>query len=155
MTSHIPHGKSIAAVVIIYLACIGGLMAQSKFSNATNAEVASWKPFLTYADSELNLPAPPDEKSSRKEVTEIKSKMANVDEHMMQRIKYWDAGAPSYRWNDMASRLVTFHDINTFMRFPTAWVNMAIYDATLAAWKEKAKHKRLRNSIKLTVLSPI
>jgi membrane-associated phospholipid phosphatase len=152
-------GKPIIAASIIYLGFVGHPIAQSQFaSKPFVAEPASWKPFLNYSAGELNLPAP-DEKNTRKELTEIKTKMAKVDDRLMQRIKYWDAGAPSFRWNEIATSMVTFENIYTFMRFPTAWVNMAIYDATLAAWKAKDQYKRSRPfqadaTIKPLVASP-
>jgi hypothetical protein len=32
--------------------------------------------------------------------------------------------------------------MNAWIRTPAAWMNMAIYDATILAWKEKEKYKR-------------
>ena len=64
----------------------------------------------------------------------------------LKQIRYWDAGAPAYRWNEMAASLVTTKDFVTFLRTPTAWMNMAIFDATVIAWKSKYKHQRKRPS---------
>ena len=41
------------------------------------------------------------------------------------------------------------------LRTPTAWMNIAIYDATILAWKDKVKHKRERPSIADASINPI
>ncbi|WP_210462837.1 phosphatase PAP2 family protein [Rufibacter roseolus] len=61
----------------------------------------------------------------------------------MKTIKYWDAGAPAYRWNQLVPEL-TAQKFEVALRMPSAWMNMAIYDATVLAWREKAKHQRKR-----------
>lgn len=62
----------------------------------------------------------------------------------MSEIKYWDAGAPSYRWNQIATKVMPWDKIDVVVRTPLAWMNIAIYDATILAWKEKIKYKRKR-----------
>ena len=156
ITRFFPWSKQLFSIAVIYFGVISHTMAQVQVANKpTDSEIASWKPFMTYAVGEINIPAPPNNKESLKELAEIKLKMAEVNEQKMQRIKYWDAGAPSFRWNEIATKLVTFQDLGTFMRFPTAWVNMAIYDATLAVWKAKHEYKRSRPSQADPTIIPI
>ncbi|WP_210489936.1 phosphatase PAP2 family protein [Rufibacter aurantiacus] len=69
--------------------------------------------------------------------------MAKLDETKMKTIKYWDAGAPAYRWNQLVPEL-TAQKFEVALRMPSAWMNMAIYDATVLAWREKAKYQRKR-----------
>src|SRR4030095_747429 len=61
---------------------------------------------------------------------------------------YWDAGAPSYRWNEIAYKLagqeIFKEGGGNFWRAPMAWMNIAIYDATIEAWKLKYKYNRKR-----------
>jgi membrane-associated phospholipid phosphatase len=81
--------------------------------------------------------------------------MSNPDEKKSADIKYWDAGAPSYRWNQMAPKLLSWEKVNVVLRTPAAWMNMAIYDATILAWKEKIKYKRKRPQALDPLLKPV
>ncbi|NJN35159.1 MAG: phosphatase PAP2 family protein [Saprospiraceae bacterium] len=88
----------------------------------------------------------------------IKQATVQVDAKKLQAIKYWDAGAPAYRWNQIAGKL-SDEDQLVLLRIPTSWINIAIYDATILAWKEKVKYKRKRPialdpSIKTLVNTP-
>jgi membrane-associated phospholipid phosphatase len=69
--------------------------------------------------------------------------MARLDEKKMEQIKYWDAGAPAYRWNQIVLGLAD-QKPEVLLRMPPSWMNLAIYDATILAWKEKIKYKRKR-----------
>ena len=125
----------------------------------TYNNVSSWKTFILTNIEELKVPAPPGKEQTQQELTELKKKMAQTNEKILMQIRYWDAGSPAYRWNEIANKLVNFENINTYLRFPTAWVNMAIYDATLAAWKAKYDYNRLRpfetdGSVKPVINSP-
>ena len=61
-------------------------------------------------------------------------------------IRFWDAGAPAYRWIDLLnSRLLTDQQIQYAHRI-YAYMTMAIYDATVAAWDSKYFYNRPRPS---------
>ncbi|MGZ5134064.1 MAG: phosphatase PAP2 family protein [Flavitalea sp.] len=117
-------------------------------------DAGNWKTYLLNV-SEANITAPPGKDQTQKELASIKVNVRKQDDKKLQQIKYWDAGAPSYRWNEMAARMVTFRDFGTFLRTPTAWMNMAIYDATIAAWKAKYSHLRKRPSQMDPTIKPL
>jgi membrane-associated phospholipid phosphatase len=126
----------------------------------SQGEVSQWKSWVISDVSQVKVSAPPGKAQTQKELSEVKAKIAERDEKMLHRIQYWDAGSPAYRWNEIASQLNTFHNFNAFMRAPMAWMNMAIYDATVIAWQAKDKYKRKRPgesdpSIKPVVISPV
>jgi membrane-associated phospholipid phosphatase len=73
----------------------------------------------------------------------VRQRMGKLDEKKLAEIKYWNAGAPAYRWNQIAPKLAA-RNFNVQLRMPSAWMNLAIYDATILAWKEKIKYKRKR-----------
>ncbi|HEX6849514.1 MAG TPA: phosphatase PAP2 family protein [Chitinophagaceae bacterium] len=109
--------------------------------------------------NEIRISPPPGKEQSRKELAELKSNKAGTNEKAIQMIQYWDAGSPAYRWNELAYQLTTFENFNTFIRMPMAWMNMAIYDATAAAWRAKYSYQRKRPhqmdaSIKPVVVPP-
>jgi membrane-associated phospholipid phosphatase len=84
----------------------------------------------------------------------IKQRLGKLDAKKLQEIKYWDAGSPAFRWNQIGPSLISWDKVNTVLRFPTAWMNIAIYDATVLAWKEKVKHKRTRPNVADRSLKP-
>ena len=94
-----------------------------------------------------SIPAPPGNEQTSRELNEIKELMNGLDEKSKGQVLYWDAGSPSYRWNQLATSLITFEDFVTFTRVPSAWMNLAIYDATVIALDLKDKYRRVRPSI--------
>ena len=128
--------------VIMSVVFCGGFFSSS-FSQSP--EAANWKPYVISAN-EIAIAAAPDKNQTQQELATIKEKLSKSDAKTLQQIRYWDAGSPAYRWNEMASTMVSLRNIGTFLRTPTAWMNMAIYDATIAAWKMKYQYQRKRPS---------
>src|SRR4030095_8153413 len=148
----------VSLVLLVYL-----VIAQSgnslKHAAKTSLPVSQWKTFVLSDATEIALPGPPGKDQTVQELAEVKKKMSLVDEKIRRQVFYWDAGAPAYRWNEITNKLISFENINTYLRFPTAWVNVAIYDATLVAWKAKYQYNRQRpfeidRSITTLVSSP-
>jgi membrane-associated phospholipid phosphatase len=112
---------------------------------------------------DLQLMPPPDKQQMQKEIAEVKQMMTKANSEVLQRIGYWDSGSPAYRWNQLGYQLTgaAFFKNNglTFFQAPMAWMNMAIYDATVIAWKLKQQNQRKRPfeidaSIKPAILAP-
>jgi membrane-associated phospholipid phosphatase len=123
-----------------------------------NYEAVNWKTWLLDDPQQITVPAPPAGTQSKAELQSVKQRRSKVDENTMRVIKYWDAGAPAYRWNQILPLLVEQNPA-VMLRIPASWMNIAIYDATLLAWKEKIKYKRSRpegldHSLKPVVHSP-
>ena len=132
--------KQIISIVIFLTSTIA--MAQTNVpGNSTKYEAANWKTWLL--DNEQIKVAAPPAASTKTELQTIKQTIKKLDEKTLTEIKYWDAGAPSYRWNQIVLRLVD-QKPEVILRMPASWMNVAIYDATILAWKEKVKYKRKR-----------
>lgn len=123
------------------------------FSQPANYEAANWKVWLLDNPQEITIGAPPGKSASKAELRLIKERMAGLDEIKLAEIRYWNAGAPAYRWNQIAGKLFP-QKYDKKLRMPGAWMNMAIYDATVLAWKEKAKYKRNRPPVEDRSLQP-
>ena len=54
----------------------------------------------------------------------------------LRAIAFWDAGSPGFRWNQVGAQLFTADPAPDTYRVPT-YLNLAIYDATIAAWTSK------------------
>lgn len=97
----------------------------------------------------MQLASLPGSAETMKELSELKKKVAARDAKWMKIIRYWDAGAPSYRWNQIGYQLAgpqLFSAPNggNFWKSPTAWMNMAIYDAIIIARKLNSSAQRKR-----------
>jgi membrane-associated phospholipid phosphatase len=130
---------SIAFVLVI----ITTSAQKNDFVNHTNYEAASWRTILLDSPQLITIAPPPGAAASKAEIKKIKQAMKGLDAKKIQEIKYWDAGAPAYRWNQVCPKLIELKPA-IMLRIPTAWMNLAIYDATILAWREKIKYKRQR-----------
>src|SRR5688500_6100048 len=98
-----------------------------------NAQVepnaGNWKTW--FGSGKANrLQQPP---SSKDDLAQVLTAQRVLDENGMQRVIYWDAGAPGYRWYSMVSKL-WMTDISGNGALAQMLMGTAIYDATVAAW---------------------
>src|ERR1051326_5801587 len=118
--------------------------AQTNLPRQTaNYEAATWKTWLLDKQQQIMIVARPLTAQSKIELQSIKQGMGKLDEKKLTAIKYWDAGAPSYRWNQIILGLIDLKP-EIQLRMPGSWMNISIYEATRLAWKEKIKYKRKR-----------
>ena len=134
----------LTSVICLSFYCSFGQHAES--GKATTSS----KTIVLANAGDVTIAAAPDDKQVKIELTKVKQKMSQNTPAMLQRIGYWDAGAPAYRWNQIGYQLTgaQFFVNNglTFFKSPMAWMNMAIYDATVAALKAKQQASRKRPS---------
>lgn len=138
--------KQIIFSIVITLSAIA--------AKTQNYEAANWKIWLLDNPQQITIAAAPTVAQSKAEVQLIKQEMKKLTEKKLAAIKYWDAGAASCRWNQIAPKLID-QKPEVLLRIPTAWMNLAIYDATILAWKEKIKYKRKRPSTTDPSLKPV
>jgi membrane-associated phospholipid phosphatase len=151
--------KHIILSIAITLSAIVAMAQSSVKNQPANYEAASWKTKILDNPQQITVAAPPTAAQSKAELRTVKQRSAKLDEKGMAEVKYWDAGAPSYRWNQILLKVISWDNPDLILRTPQAWVNLAIYDATILAWKEKIKYKRGRPqdidpSIKPAVIAP-
>lgn len=138
------------SVLLLITLTITALFAKSQTSvkmNSANDDAASWPTYFLHNGNAITIAPPPGKDATNAELQIIKQNVAKVNAAKLKEIKYWDAGAPAYRWNQVAGKLITWNNPDLALRFPTTWVNIAIYDATVIAWKEKQKYKRERPNV--------
>src|SRR5262245_53149565 len=106
-----------------------------------------WKTWVLKSGSDLRLPAPPDTASTQAELAELRTLAARRDDAVLARIRYWDAGSPAYRWSEIAvSRIPQSPVRGLNAARQIALVQVAIYNATIAAWDSKYAYRRPRPS---------
>jgi membrane-associated phospholipid phosphatase len=130
------------------------MLATSTVHAQTEPNAGRWKPWFI-AGSAYRLPAPPPHTS---EISAILAAQQSLDSSGMQKIVYWNAGAPGYRWYEMVSRL-WMSDISGNGALANVLIGTAIYDATIVAWDTKYTYKRPRpfsinNSVSLYAPKP-
>jgi membrane-associated phospholipid phosphatase len=89
----------------------------------------TWKTWILASGDQLRPSAPPD---------------AAATDAEMDRISYWDAGSPGYRWNEIATQQTQKASMGPDAYRVLAHLNAAIYDATVAAWDAKYAYDRAR-----------
>ena len=150
--------KQIIFSMFITLAAATAMAQGDPSRSSANYDAANWKLWLLDNPQQIVVSAPPNGAQSKTELQTVKQRISKVDEKKLKEIKYWDAGAPAYRWNQIIPQFVQLNPA-VMLRLPGSWINIAIYDATLLAWKEKIKYKRNRptgldHSLKTVVNTP-
>ncbi len=152
--------KQVILSIVIILTSIIATAQTNTPRQSANYEAANWKPKVLDNPEQITIAAAPTAAQSKTELQIIKQAMAKLDEKKLAEIKYWNAGAPSYRWNQITTQVMNWNNPDLILRTPLAWVNIAVYDATILAWKEKIKYKRKRPheidpSLKPAVIAPL
>src|SRR5690242_2471843 len=60
-----------------------------------------WRPWALTSGSQFRPAAPPDTETTMAELTEVRALADRRDAATLDRIRYWDTGAPGYRWTEM------------------------------------------------------
>jgi PAP2 superfamily len=135
------------------------LLALILWANSLNAQVepnaGKWKTWFISSGKDFRLPSP---KSNKNEIAEILAIQQKLDLQGKQNIEFWSAGSPSYRWQDLISKIWQSDALNNGI-LANMLVSVATYDATVAAWDNKYVHNRIRpfasnKSIKTFGLKP-
>ena len=90
---------------------------------------------------------PPNEAATADEIAKLITMAGERNEEALQQIAYWNAGPPSYRWNQITVGAIDKRGIpGASASRILALVHAAIYDATVAAWDSKYTYNRPRPS---------
>src|SRR5262245_34125030 len=105
--------------------------------------------------SQFRLPAPPHGVAQVAEVRNLIARADQRDAAALNAISFWDAGPPGYRWNEIATNLIVKNNIPGLRSARLlSLLNVAIYDATIAAWDSKYVYNRKRPSEVNSNVSP-
>ena len=105
-----------------------------------------WRTWVIASGNDHGVPMPKDARTLRDELEQVRQMSANAGPDVADRIRFWDAGPPSYRWMELvAKRQSSGQAVGAFPR-AYAYTSMAIYDATVAAWNAKRAYNRPRPS---------
>lgn len=135
-----------ALSVMLFSAALGNTLAPEASTRPAAVEpgAGAWKTWAITSLAQMQTPAPPGPKATKAEVVELLSLQARRGEGEMEKIRYWDSGSPPYRWNEIAFQVATDSSSGVVTERMLALLNVAIYDATVAAWHWKYKYHRRR-----------
>jgi membrane-associated phospholipid phosphatase len=137
-------GAGLAAA--LGLAAHRGVLAAETATAASPIEpnAGSWETRVLESGDQFRLPAP-DESTTKAELTQLEALVTDRDAEALASIAYWDAGAPAYRWNNLAIQHMLGNGV-VGLRAARALslLNVAITDATIAAWDTKYTYNRPR-----------
>jgi membrane-associated phospholipid phosphatase len=134
-------------VIWVVMMLIAGMLPVLAQHVAVEPQAGSWKTWVIVSGRQLRVPPPPDRAATEKELSELTEMAARRDRAALDRVSYWDTGAPSYRWSEIA---VAEH-LRNGIGWPIAsrdlaLMHIAIYDAMVAAWDSKYAYNRPRPS---------
>lgn len=118
--------------------CIAAALSAQLISAQVEPDAGKWRTWVVPAVAQMRLPAPPDAAASAAEIQTIKRLMSELNADSRAQVAYWDAGAPGYRWMQLAAQQMLAQNVAAplFTR-GMALVGVAIYDAIIAAWDSK------------------
>jgi membrane-associated phospholipid phosphatase len=114
-------------------------------SGLQEAEAGRWLTWVLESGSEIR-PAPPDLGATQSEIGALQAFAASRDAARLDQVSYWDSGSPGFRWNEIAIAQGLKEGIAIAAYRVLALMNIAIYDATVAAWEAKYAYNRPRPS---------
>ena len=127
------------------------LFAAASVSWATAQQgpnAGTWKTWVLSSGRELRLAPPPDQTTTENELTELESLAQQRNAAALEQIYFWDTGSPGFRWNELALQQALKNGIGGPRASRImALLNVAIYDATIAAWDSKYAYNRPRPSV--------
>jgi len=124
-----------------------GIIFSRQHEAQLEPNAGKWRPWLLDKVHQVQPPGPPARSISEQEIYVLKGLSFRRDAAALDLINFWDAGSPSFRWNEFAVDQVIK---NNLVGPPAARVmaslHVAIYDAMVAAWHAKYLYRRLRPS---------
>ena len=138
----IPSRIVVGTISLVLGAVVGPL---SVAAQPIEPGAGAWRTWVLSGGKDLRSPAPPDAQATAAELRQVKSLAAQRDARAIERIRYWDAGSPAYRWNE----ILTDTGVSNFLTTPAGFrsftmLNVALHDAMVAAWDSKYAHNRRR-----------
>ena len=126
------------------------MTAVVSLSAQVEPKAGAWKTWVIRNGSEVRAEPPPSAAATAGEAAWLKTHIAEArrSPEAMKQMQYWTAGPPAYRWVERMLNLIEtrgFTNPRNARNF--ALLNVAIYDATVAAWDSKYAYNRNRPAV--------
>jgi membrane-associated phospholipid phosphatase len=128
-------------LIIALAACVVQPLARGQVEPLAG----NWKTWVISSGHDFRVPPPPDAAGTQSELVWLRSFVGENSATTLEEIRYWNAGPPSYRWIDIVTdRALRGLLPGLSVNRAYAYVSMAMYDATVAAWESKYFYGRKR-----------
>ena len=108
-------------------------------------DAGTWKTFVLSSGTEITVPPPPTGEAAKRDLDAVVKAAADRTDEMLDAISFWDTGSPGFRWNQIGAQMLIANPAPDTFRVVT-YLNLAIYDATIATWAWKQEYRRRRPS---------
>ena len=136
---------------VIYLIALP-LFAQSS-RQPIEPKAGSWKTWVISSGKDFRVPPPPDAATTAGELKWLRDAVAEPNPYIAASVQFWSAGSPGYRWMDLVTnrvlagqQILPGHTTLDSGARIYAYLALAMYDATIAAWDSKYAYNRPRPS---------
>jgi membrane-associated phospholipid phosphatase len=144
--------KTVQAVVVsigllFSSAAIRPAVQASGSASSIEAQAGTWRTWVLTSGSQFRLPPPPDQSATAGELDQLRKIAAQRDKATMERIAFWDVGAPGSQWNAILRDEFAKHGATTTSATQSrqlSLLDVAIYDVTVATWDSKYAYNRPR-----------
>ena len=135
------------AVLLAWRVEAGGEWEGHRHQGQVEPDAGHWRTWVISSGEDYRVPPPPSRGRTRAELRQIADLMSRNDDAAREKIAFWDAGAPSYRWmNLIMTRLLAGVPTTAYSHRVLTYVALAMYDATVATWESKYFYGRPRPS---------
>lgn len=146
-TSALRAGIALAAALSLGMISIAAAFPGVNASAQADMDSAASYTWVLESPNQFRAQSAPDETETAQEVTQLLEMAGERDDAALTQIAYWDSGAPSYRWNQIALDTMRSRGIPGPVAFRhLALIHAAINDATVAAFDGKQAFNRPRPS---------
>ena len=126
-------------LLLLFLAVLGACCLRAQ----TERGAGMWKTWFITSGKQFRLPPPPNATATKEELKTLRSVQSELDSAAKATLLYWNAGAPSYRWQSILVSVLA-SDTAQPGQLVRVLLDIAVYDATVAAWDTKYAYNRPR-----------
>ncbi|MBR0649566.1 phosphatase PAP2 family protein [Roseomonas terrae] len=120
-----------------------GIGASPAAAQPVDSSVGTWRTWVLASGDQFRLPPPPGADATRAEAEQLRAMSMDADAAALARMAWWNAAAPSYRWNQIAIEALLAADLRAnFAMRHLAVLHTALADGMIAAWDSKYAHNR-------------
>lgn len=134
-------------VLLVMMTLAVAFPLEARATGPVEPNAGNWKPWVISSGRDYRAPAPPAPNETQAELRALADLVRHHDAATAERIAYWDAGSPAYRWMDLLNaRATAGQSLTPFAVRVYAYLAIAMNDATIATWESKYFYNRARPS---------
>jgi membrane-associated phospholipid phosphatase len=133
------------------------LVAAAGANAQVEPDAGSWPTWVSSnPGTAFELAPPPSGAETQGEADDLKALARQRDDAAVKSVRFWDSGAPAYRWIQIAQQEVSSHSLGgPAATRAMSLVAVAIQDATVSAWAWKNTYGRPRPAQFDTAVVPL